>query len=57
MGAAYAAGCEDGAGKIRKGNLADLIVLDQDPFTLLPENLYNLLPRATMVGGDWVLRL
>ena len=57
VGAAYAAGCEDRAGKIREGNLADLIVLDQDPFTLLPENLYKMLPRATMFGGDWVLRL
>ncbi len=54
VGAAYAAGNEDRAGKIKKGYLADLIVLDQDPHKILPEQLHALLPSATMVAGNWV---
>ncbi len=53
-GAAYAAGKESIQGRLMPGYLADLILLDQDPFTLDPQELYRIKPRATMVGGEWV---
>lgn len=53
-GAAYAAGLEDRLGKLAPGYLADLIVLDKDPFTCQPDEIKNIRPRATMVGGEWV---
>ncbi len=52
--AAYAAGMESKLGRIRSGYLADLIVLEQDPFDLAPEKLWEIEPVATMIGGDWV---
>jgi len=55
-GPAYAAGMEDRLGRLTPGYLADLIVLDLDPFTCVPEELRRLQPTATMVGGDWVWR-
>jgi len=51
---AYAAGMENRSGKIKEGFLADLIILDQDPFKCPPNELFNLKPLATMVGGEWV---
>ncbi|MBN2043883.1 MAG: amidohydrolase [Anaerolineales bacterium] len=56
QGAAYAAGMEDRLGMLAPGYLADLIVLDEDPFHLHPEELQHLAPRDTMVGGEWVHR-
>ncbi len=53
-GPAYAAGMEDRLGMLAPGYLADLIVLDTDPFACPPDDLRTLKPRATMVGGDWV---
>jgi hypothetical protein len=53
-GAAYAAGMEDRLGCLAPGYLADLLVLDEDPFTCEPERLHELRPAATMVGGEWV---
>jgi predicted amidohydrolase YtcJ len=53
-GAAYAAGMEDWLGKLMPGYLADLLVLDENPFTCAPEELLNIHPLATMVGGEWV---
>lgn len=53
-GAAWAAGWEDRLGRLAPGYLADLIVLDKDPFTCSPEELAALQPSATMVGGKWV---
>jgi predicted amidohydrolase YtcJ len=55
-GAAYAAGMEDRLGKLSAGFLADLIVIETDPFTCDPAKLYTIQPVATMVGGDWVWR-
>ena len=51
---AYAAGMEDYAGRLTAGYYADLIVLDRDPFSLPVQELYQLRPSATMVGGKWV---
>ena len=53
-GAAYAAYAENRIGKLAQGHLADLIVLEKDPFTCDPEEVKNLQSSATMVGGDWV---
>lgn len=53
-GAAYAAHAETRQGTLAVGNLADLIVLEDDPFTCDPDELRNLRPAATMVGGEWV---
>jgi hypothetical protein len=53
-GAAYIAGMEDRLGRLAPGTLADLIVLDEDPFTCAPEVLRTLQPVKTMVGGEWV---
>jgi predicted amidohydrolase YtcJ len=45
---------EDRLGKLAAGYLADLIVLDKDPFTCDPEELLTLASSATMIGGEWV---
>ncbi len=55
-GAAYAASREHEQGRLAPGFLADLVVVDTDPFTCLPEHLRNIQPLATMVGGEWVWR-
>jgi predicted amidohydrolase YtcJ len=52
--AAYAAGMENRLGKLAPGYYADLIVLEQDPFMLPPDELANIKPMATMVAGNWV---
>ncbi len=54
VGAAYAANAEDRQGQLRPGQLADLIVLDKDPYECEPQELRDLRPYATMVGGEWV---
>lgn len=54
LGAAYAAYMEDRLGKLAPGFLADLIVLETDPFTCNPNELLALESSATMVNGEWV---
>jgi predicted amidohydrolase YtcJ len=51
---AYAAGLENRAGQLASGYYADLIVLEKDPFDIPPQQLFELKPSATMVGGKWV---
>ncbi len=53
-GAAYASGMETRLGRLTSGHLADLIVLEEDPFTLPARELGGIRPIATMVGGEWV---
>ena len=53
-GPAFAALQEKRLGRIAAGCFADLIVLEVDPFSLPPEDLYRVQPVATMVGGEWV---
>jgi predicted amidohydrolase YtcJ len=55
-GAAYAAGLEDRLGRLAPGCLADLLVLEADPFACDPDQLLELRPQATMVGGEWVYK-
>jgi len=56
MGAAYAAGMETRLGRLAPGCLADLIVLEKDPFACPAEDLLTMQSSATMAGGDWVWR-
>jgi predicted amidohydrolase YtcJ len=54
LGPAYAANMENRLGRLAPGYLADLIVLEKDPFTCMPEELLTMQSSATMVGGEWV---
>ncbi|NOT03621.1 MAG: amidohydrolase [Anaerolineales bacterium] len=56
VGAAYAANAEDRIGKLAENYLADLIVLEQDIFSVDPNDLLTMQASATMIGGDWVLQ-
>jgi predicted amidohydrolase YtcJ len=53
-GPAFAAGMENRLGRLSNGFLADLLVLETDPFTCDPAELRTIQPVATMVGGEWV---
>ncbi len=55
-GAAFAAGMESRLGQLSPGFLADLVVLDQDPFTCPPAEVAHILPSRTMLNGEWVYR-
>jgi len=54
LGPAYAAGMENRLGRLASNHLADLIVLEKDPYTCNADELIALGPSATMVNGDWV---
>jgi predicted amidohydrolase YtcJ len=56
LGPAYAASAERRLGRLSPGYLADLIVMDEDPFTCDPDRLSGMQPVGTMVGGEWVWR-
>ncbi len=56
LGAAYAANAEHRLGKLAENYLADLIVLDQDPFQIEPAALLILKATATMINGEWVMQ-
>ncbi len=55
QGPAYAAGMEDQLGKLAPGFLADLVVLDKDPFTCKPDEIFEIQALGTMVNGKWML--
>ena len=57
LGPAYAAYMEDRLGKLAPNHLADLIVLEKDPFTCDPDELLTVQSSATMVNGEWVYQL
>ena len=52
-GPAFAASVESVLGRLAAGFLADLIVLDDDPFACPPEALAALQPVGAMVDGLW----
>lgn len=54
IGAAFASGMEDDLAKLAPGYLADLLVLDENPYSCEPDALLNIKPLATMVEGEWV---
>jgi predicted amidohydrolase YtcJ len=56
VGAAYAANAEHRLGKLAENYLADLIVLDQDIFSIDPNELLTMTASATMINGEWVLQ-
>ena len=56
LGPAYAAYMEDRLGRLAPNYLADLIVLEKDPFTCNPTDLLTLESSATMLNGEWVYR-
>jgi predicted amidohydrolase YtcJ len=51
---AWLTGDERRRGKLLPGFLADLVVLDRDPFECAPEELAEVQVVATMLGGRWV---
>jgi predicted amidohydrolase YtcJ len=53
-GPAYAAYIDDRLGRLAPNHLADLIVLEEDPFKCDPNDLREMRPSATMVNGEWV---
>jgi len=53
-GPARVAGMENRSGTLKADFLADLIVLEQNPFECLPSELAQIQPVATMVNGSWV---
>lgn len=55
LGAAYTANMENKLGKLAENYLADLIVLDEDPFKVNPNDLLLMKPSAVMINGEWVL--
>lgn len=50
---AYASFEENAKGQIKPGQLADLVVLAQDPFKTAPSALVKIQVERTMVGGAW----
>jgi predicted amidohydrolase YtcJ len=54
LGGAFVTGREDRQGSIAPGKLADLVVLDRDPLAIPPDQLDQVRPTATMLGGGWV---
>src|SRR6266516_2758772 len=51
---AWLSGDERRRGRLLPGRVADLVVLDRDPFELEPEQLPEVQVVATMLGGRWV---
>ncbi len=51
---AYTAGREKELGKLQPGYYADLILLEEDPFQLPPQRLFEIRPLKTMIAGEWV---
>ncbi len=56
IGAAYAGGMEQQLGQIKAGYLADLTVLEADPYTVDPMALHTVGVVGTMVDGVWRYR-
>jgi predicted amidohydrolase YtcJ len=54
VGPAWLARDERRRGKLVPGHLADLVVLDRDPFEVPQEKLREVRVVATMLGGRWV---
>ena len=54
VGAAQAAGWGEWLGRLAPGYAADLLVLDEDPFTCSPQDLWQISPSRVMFGGEWV---
>ena len=53
-GSAYAVGQETDKGTLRRGQLADFVVLSDDLFAIAPERIREVQVAATVVGGETV---
>ena len=51
INAAYSAFEEEIKGSITEGKLADMIIIDKDPFEVKPEELMHIEVEKTIVGG------
>jgi predicted amidohydrolase YtcJ len=47
---------ENRRGRLRPGMLADLVILNRDPFACPADELPSVRVEATMVGGRWTYR-
>lgn len=56
-GPAFAAGMENRSGRLSRGFLADLIVLDKNLLEILPDEIPDVQVLGTMVGGVWKHRI
>lgn len=54
IGSAYSQGLEDVKGRIKEGHFADFVVLDRDIFTCPVEEIKDIKPLATYIGGEEV---
>jgi predicted amidohydrolase YtcJ len=54
IGGAYAIGLERIKGSLEPGKIADLVVLEEDPLSLPLDDLKDVKPLSTMLGGRWV---
>jgi predicted amidohydrolase YtcJ len=57
IGPAFAAGLEDRLGRIHPNHLADMVILDKDPFSIPIEEVRDLTPVGTMTNGRWTYRI
>ncbi|MCB9112548.1 MAG: amidohydrolase [Anaerolineales bacterium] len=55
FGAAFASNAENRLGKLAENYLADLIVLDADPFEIPPDELLKMDVKSVMIDGEWML--
>lgn len=53
LNGAYSMHQEHLKGSLQPGYLADLVVWEQDPFTVDPSELTKISPQRTMIGGAW----
>ena len=53
-GSAYATGWEGKKGQIKPGQLADMVVLSENPLDIEPQRISSIDIIATIVGGDIV---
>ena len=54
LGSAYAAGDEQNLGSLEPGKYADLVVLDQNPLTVAPQELQATKVQATYLAGNLI---
>jgi len=54
--AGEAAGKGRQQGRLAPGYWADCIILAEDPFSCLPDELWKIKPLGTMINGEWVWR-
>ncbi len=53
-GSAYNEFKETFKGRLKPGYLADLIILDRDIFTIVPEEIKDISVERTMINGEWI---